>query len=77
MTPVFCDADSTHLTVLCGIFSRFEEMSRLKINLGKSELVPVGVVPNLHELVEILGCRESALSLKYLGLPLGTTFKIR
>ena len=74
-TPVFCEADSTHLTVLRGIFSRFEEMSGLKINLGKSELVPVGVVPNLHELVEILGFRESALSLKYLGLLLGTTFK--
>ena len=38
-------------------------------------MVPVGDVPNLHELVEILGCRESALLLKYLGLPLGATFK--
>ena len=61
--------------MLRGILSRFEEMLGLKINLGKSELVPVGAVPNLHELVEILGCRESALPLKYLGLPLGATFK--
>ena len=50
-------------------------MSRLKINLGKSVLVPVGDVINLHELVEILGCSESALPLKYLGLPLGASFK--
>ncbi|XP_050259853.1 uncharacterized protein LOC126704908 [Quercus robur] len=74
-TLVFCDADSNHITALRGILSRFEEMSGLKINLGKSELVPVGDVPNLHELVEILGCRESTIPLKYLGLPLGTSFK--
>ena len=74
-TLVFCDADSNHIIALRGILSRFEEMSGLKINLGKSELVPVGDVPNLHELVEILGCRESASLLKYLGLPLGATFK--
>ena len=74
-TLVFCDADSNHIIALCGIHSRFEEMSRLKINLGKSELVPGGDVPNLHELVEILGYRESALPLKYLGLPLGASFK--
>ena len=64
-TLVFCDADSTHITALCGILSRFEEMSGLRINLGKFELVLVGDVPNFHELVEILGCRESALPLKY------------
>ena len=74
-TLVFCDADINHITALCGILSRFEVVSGLKINLGKSELVPVGDVPNLYELVEILGCRESALPLKYLGLPLGATFK--
>ena len=30
---IFCDADSNHITALRGILSRFEEMSRLKINL--------------------------------------------
>ena len=74
-TLVFCDADSNHITALRGILSRFEEVSGLKINLGKSVLVPVGDVPNLHELVEILGCSEFALPLKYLGLPLGASFK--
>ena len=63
-TLVFCDADSNHIAALRGILSRFEEMSGLKINLGKSELVPVGDVPDLHKLVEILGCRESVLPLK-------------
>ena len=65
----------THITALRGILFRFEEMLLLRINLGKSELVLVGDVPNLHELVEILGCRESTLLLKYLGLPFGASFK--
>ena len=34
-TLVFCDADSNHITTLHGILPRFEEMSGLKINLGK------------------------------------------
>ena len=74
-TLVFSDADNNHIIALRGMLSRFEEMSGLKINLGKSEVVPVGDVPNLHELVEILGCRESNLPLKYLGLLLGASFK--
>ena len=74
-TLVFYDADINHITALHGILSKFEEVSGLKINPGKSKLVPVGDVHNLHELEEILGCKESALPLKYLGLPLGATFK--
>ena len=74
-TLVFCDADINHITALHGILSKFEEVSGLKINPGKSKLVPAGDVHNLHELEEILGCKESALPLKYLGLPLGATFK--
>lgn len=58
-----------------GILARFEVVSGLKINLLKSELVPIGIVPKLEELVEILGCRQSSLPLKYLGLPLGATHK--
>ena len=54
-TLVFCDADINHITALHGILSKFEEVSGLKINPGKSKLVPVGDVHNLHELEEILG----------------------
>ena len=55
--------------------TRFKEVLGLRINLGKSELVPVGVVHNLDVLVGLLGCRHSSLPLKYLGLPLGAKFK--
>ena len=47
----------------------------LKINLGKSELVPVGVVHNFVLLLNVLGYRQGTLPMKYLGLPLGVKFK--
>ena len=57
------------------ILARFEEVSGSRINLGKSELVPIGVVHNMDVLVGMLGCWQSSLPLRYLGLPLGTKFK--
>ena len=74
-TFIFCDVDSHHLATLCGILARFKVVSGLKINLLKSELVLIDIMPNIEELVEILGCRQSSLPLKYLGLPLGATHK--
>ena len=46
-----------------------------KVNLGKSELVPIGVVHNMDVLVGMLGCQQSSLPSRYLGLPLGAKFK--
>ena len=53
----------------------FEVVSGLKVNLGKSELVAVGVVHNIELLVAVLGCKQGYLPMKYLGLPLGAKFK--
>uniref|UniRef100_A0A2N9HXJ9 Reverse transcriptase domain-containing protein n=1 Tax=Fagus sylvatica TaxID=28930 RepID=A0A2N9HXJ9_FAGSY len=52
-------------------------ISGLKINLSKSELVPVGPVPNVPELAGILGCSVASLPFTYLGLPLGASFKMK
>ncbi len=41
---------------------------------SKSEMVLVENVPNLGELVVLLGCKISALPMNYLGLPLGAKF---
>ena len=60
-TLIFCDAEPTHIANLRVILARFEEASGLSINLGKSELVPGGVVPNLEVLVGLLGCEQSSL----------------
>ena len=50
-------------------------MFGLKVNLGKSELVAVGAVHNIHLVVAVLGCKQGSLLVKYLGLPLGAKFK--
>lgn len=47
----------------------------MRFNLAKSEIVPVGEVGDLEELVNILDCRVSLLPLKYWGLPLGASYK--
>ena len=53
----------------------FEVVSGLKINLGKCELVLVGIVHNIDLLLNVLGCKLGSLAMKYLGLPLGANFK--
>ena len=52
-------------------------MSGLHISLAKSELVLVGEVLNMGELVTLLGCWQSSPPMTYLGLPLGAKFKDR
>uniref|UniRef100_A0A2N9GCH1 Reverse transcriptase domain-containing protein n=1 Tax=Fagus sylvatica TaxID=28930 RepID=A0A2N9GCH1_FAGSY len=74
-TLMFCDADPSMLGQLGCVLTWFEAFSGLKINLGKSEMVPVGDVPNLADLAAILGCHCASLPMKYLGLPLGAKFK--
>ena len=49
----------------------FEAISGLKINLDKSELIPVGEVSNAEELVGVVGSLPST----YPDLPLGSSFK--
>lgn len=56
-------------SLTCNLFSLgFETISRLKVNLCKSEVVPEGAVHNLEELVDILGCQRGSFPMKYLGL---------
>ena len=38
-------------------------------------MVPIGEVPNVHVLVEILGCRIRSSPINYLGMPLGASHK--
>ena len=37
----------------------------------------MGEVPNLEALAQILGCQTASLPMKYLGLPLGASFKAK
>ena len=53
----------------------FEALSGLRINLNKSEILPVGSVDNVQELAVELGCRIGSLPSSYLGLPLEANHK--
>ena len=37
--------------------------------------MPIGEVPNIQVLAEILGCRTGSLPMTYLGMPLGASHK--
>jgi hypothetical protein len=43
--------------------------------LGKSELVLVGSITDVEELVGVLVCKVAELPMTHLGLPLGSSFK--
>jgi hypothetical protein len=76
-TLIFCDALPSHLRHLWSLFLCFEVASGLKVNLDKSELVPVGNVSQMGRLACILGCGVSKLPEKYLGVPLGASYKAK
>ena len=75
-TIVFCEAKNEHLTHLSWILFWFEAASGLRINLAKSEIIPIGEVEGMDEMALELGCRAGQLSAIYLGLPLGTPNKV-
>ena len=47
----------------------------LRVNMAKSEMVPVGEVQNISELADSLCYHIGGLPLSYLGMPLGPSYK--
>ena len=74
-TLLFCRADNDELKFISWILMWFEAVSGLKINLNKSEILPIGPVANMEELASELGCKTGSLPTTYLGLPLGAKHK--
>ena len=72
---LFCEADNDQLKFISWILMWFEAMSGLKINLIKSEIIPIGPVTNVEELALELGCKIGSLPTSYLSLPLGAKHK--
>ncbi|RVW41235.1 putative mitochondrial protein [Vitis vinifera] len=70
-TVVFCEANKEHLTHLSWILFWFEAASGLRINLDKSEIIPVGVVEEIDEMAEELGCRLLEIRKSTKRFPLG------
>lgn len=74
-TIIFCDADPDQVLHIRKVLSCFEAATGLRVNLGKSEIVPVGVVDTMPYLASFLCCRTGALPMLYLGMPLGASYK--
>ena len=74
-TLLFCGACKDQLKYLSWILMWFEASSGLKINLNKSEILPVGPVDEVSDLAVELGCGIGSFPSSYLGLPLGASHK--
>ncbi|RVW42464.1 putative ribonuclease H protein [Vitis vinifera] len=74
-TLIFCDAEADQLQYLSWTFMWFEAISGLKVNLSKTEAIPVGEGIPMETLASVLGCKIGSLPTSYLGLPLGAPYK--
>ena len=74
-TLIFCDASKDQLAYLSCVLMWFEVISGLRINLDKSEIIPMGKVENLKVLALELERKVGKLPPIYLGLPLGAPHK--
>ena len=70
---LFCDADEEQILHVRMLLLCFQAVTGLKVNALKSEVVPIGEVPNNHVLVETLGCQIKSLPMTYLGMPLAAS----
>ena len=71
----FCDASREQLLYIRIVLIFFEAITGVKVNVGKSEIVPVGEVGHMDALARILCCKVGRLPMSYLGMPLGAHFK--
>ena len=75
-TILFCDASREQILSIRLVLSCFQAFIGLKVNVGKSEIVPIREVCKIQSLANILQCRVGSLAMIYLGMPLGTLYKI-
>jgi hypothetical protein len=74
-TILFYDAKLDQLLNIRMVLTCFEAVIGLRVNMAKSEMIPVGKVWNISELAEALCCHTGDLPLLYLGMPLGAAYK--
>ena len=74
-TLLFCEVDKDQLKFLSWTLMWFEALSRLRINLNKSNIILVVPVVNVEELATKLGCGVGSLPTSCLGLLLGVSHK--
>lgn len=70
-TLLFMPADALQLFYLKGPLRSFTDSTGLKVNLGKSFIVPINVPEEkVQHLANTLGCSVGATPFTYMGLPL-------
>uniref|UniRef100_A0A7N2QYR9 Uncharacterized protein n=1 Tax=Quercus lobata TaxID=97700 RepID=A0A7N2QYR9_QUELO len=74
-TNLFCYAVVEKILHVRMLLLCFEVVTGLKVNVCMSEMVPIGVVDNVHVLAGLLGCRVGNLPMSYLGMPVGASHK--
>jgi hypothetical protein len=74
-TMIFCGANASQIRHIGALLVCFEAVARLKVNLSKSALYPIGTLGNVGRLAGLLGCYSGDLLLKYLGLLLGASLE--
>lgn len=70
-TLLFCEDNKDQLDFWKWVVICFEVVSGLKINMQKSEIIPVGGVEDVDRAAAVFGCKVGNLPTTYLGLPLG------
>jgi hypothetical protein len=76
-TLIFSRATADQIHHIGALLVCFKAVAGLKVNLSKSALVPVGPLDNVGQLTGLLGCGAGEVPLKYLGLPLRASFKLK
>ena len=71
----FCDASREQILFIRLVLTCFQAFTGLKVNVGKSEIVPIREVRNIQSLANILQCKVGSLPMIYLGMPLGSLHK--
>ena len=74
-TILFCDASREQMLSIRLVLTCFQAFTSLKVNVRKSEIVPIGEVSNIQTLADILQCKVGSLPMIYLGMSLGTLYK--
>uniref|UniRef100_A0A2N9FHC8 Kinesin motor domain-containing protein n=1 Tax=Fagus sylvatica TaxID=28930 RepID=A0A2N9FHC8_FAGSY len=67
--------DPEQLLYIRSVLTCFAAVTGFKVNLSKSEMVPIGEVSNMRLLFDILCYRTRTLPMSYLGMLLDSSFK--
>jgi hypothetical protein len=70
-TILFSDINRDHLMNLKGSLAIYEQLSGMRINFHKSELIPINLdQEQIHNIAHIFSCPIGDFPIKYLGVPL-------